>query len=69
MQICVRIKNVYGVDKVYPACPAAESFAGHAETKTLTPNTLRQIKSLGFEVVELGPTHAERAAAILGGLA
>jgi hypothetical protein len=48
--IKVQIKNVYGNETVYPACPDAVTFAAIAGTKTLTPDTLRLIARLGYEI-------------------
>ena len=50
MQIVVRIKNVYGVDKVYPVCDKAHRFADIAGTLTLHPSDLKAIQSLGYAV-------------------
>ena len=50
MKITVKIKSVYGLETVYPACPAAEIFARIAGTKTLTSHALRDIQSLGYEI-------------------
>ena len=50
MNIIVTIKNVYGEDKVYPACENSRRFAEIAGTKTLTPHTIRQIKAMGIAV-------------------
>lgn len=50
MKITVRIKNVYGIETVYPACPAAELFARIAGTKTLTSHALRDIQALGYQI-------------------
>lgn len=55
-EITVTIKNVYGSDLVYPACPKAMTFAALAGTKTLKPHTLRLIKDLGYLVSVAGPT-------------
>jgi hypothetical protein len=50
MQITVQIKTNYGNQAIYPVCKMAEGFAGIAGTKTLTPQTLRMIKNMGFEI-------------------
>ena len=50
MKITVKIKSVYGLETVYPACSAAEIFARIAGTKTLTSHALRDIQSLGYEI-------------------
>jgi hypothetical protein len=50
MFITIKVKNVYGVETFYPACQASELFAKIAGTRTLTRNTLRDVKALGYEV-------------------
>ena len=50
MNITVRIRSVYGIETVYPACPAAELFAKIAGTKTLTRHALRDIAALGYQI-------------------
>ncbi len=51
----VEIKDVYGVRTVYPVCENARTFAAIAGTKTLTKDTIRHIKDLGFAVVLVQP--------------
>ncbi len=53
--IQIVIKSVYGETKVYPACPISESFARIAGTKTLTPQAMREIFNMGFDVVDVTP--------------
>lgn len=48
LTIEVRVKNVYGNESVYPVCERAKAFASIAGTSTLTSNTIRGIKSLGY---------------------
>jgi hypothetical protein len=48
MQITIKVKNVYGIETFYPACEKAELFARIAGTVTLTRNTLRDVKALGY---------------------
>jgi hypothetical protein len=48
--ITVRVAHNYGQRVVYPVCRAAILFAEIAGTKTLTDNTLRQIKGLGLTI-------------------
>ncbi len=50
MEITVKIKNVYGKVTVYPVCENALLFARLADTKTLTPDTIKIIKALGYEI-------------------
>ena len=55
--IQVRIKNVYGTDKVYPVCEKAMLFAGIAGTATLTDDTIRAIKTLGY-IIQVTPVRS-----------
>lgn len=49
--ITVTIKSVYGTDVVYPMDRDSKVFAAIAGTKTLTKDTLRHIKALGYTIV------------------
>ena len=50
LSITVKIKNVYGEDKVYPVADRAKMFANIAGTKTLTDYTIAKIKELGYTI-------------------
>jgi hypothetical protein len=50
MNIEVIIEPKYGKWVYYPACDKAKAFAAIAGTKTLTDDTLVQIKKLGYEI-------------------
>jgi hypothetical protein len=50
MKITVQIKTNYGNEAIYPVCKMAEGFAAIAGTKTLTRQTLRMVKNMGFEI-------------------
>jgi len=50
MFITVTIKSIYGSQAIYPACERALVFASIAGTRTLTPQVIKQIKALGYEV-------------------
>mgnify|MGYP005830556925 CR=1 FL=1 len=54
MNIIVKIKSVYNKDLIYPVCHKAKLFARISgatdEAKTLTPQTIRKIKELGYEI-------------------
>lgn len=50
MQIVVRVKMVYGEQKVYPVCDTAMRLVELAGAKTLTPNAIRLIKELGYTI-------------------
>lgn len=58
-QILVTIRNVYGNRVIYPHCSTAQNFARLAGTKTLTPEALRKIRALGFEVAEYHPSQLD----------
>jgi ATP phosphoribosyltransferase len=51
LEIMVRIKNVYGTDKIYPVSPNAKLFADIAGTTTLRPSDLKAIQELGYRVL------------------
>lgn len=53
--VTVTIKSVYGNVTAYPSCPTAALFAQLVGTKTLTPQALKTIKALGFEVIQQSP--------------
>lgn len=55
MQILVEVKNVYGVQTVYPVCEQAKFFAALAGTKTLTSQALKRIKQAGYQVCVATP--------------
>lgn len=50
MGIQVQIKNVYGVEKIYPICAKAKIFANLVGQTTLTPRDISWIKQLGYEI-------------------
>lgn len=50
-QLVVRIQNVYGERRVYPACSKSNSFAEIAGTTTLTPRVISLIKLLGYSFI------------------
>lgn len=50
MIIKVRITKNYGIQAVYPVCETAQKLARLAGTKTLTPNIIKSIKDLGYEL-------------------
>ena len=58
--VTVSVRRVYGMPVIYPADANARSFAAIAGTKTLTRQTIRQIKNLGFEIVELFESQLEQ---------
>jgi hypothetical protein len=48
--ITVTLKDVYGTVKAYPANVQAEKLAALVGTKTLTVQTLRLAKDMGFRL-------------------
>lgn len=50
MNIVIQVKSNYGALTAYPVCEKAKLFAAIAGTKTLTTQTLQQIKRLGYEI-------------------
>lgn len=50
MQITVQVRNIYGVQTIYPVCSKAQLLARIAGTKTLTREAVSSIKSLGYTV-------------------
>jgi hypothetical protein len=55
----VTIKKVYGNRVIYPVCPTARDFARIAGTKTLTPETLRRVRDLGYSIREVYPSQLD----------
>jgi hypothetical protein len=53
--ITVDRRDQYGSTVYHPACPAAQTFAAIAKTKTLTAQALAQIKTLGYAVTVTNP--------------
>lgn len=51
----VNLKSVYGEVKAYPINEAAKLFAELAGTKTLTMQSIKLIKALGYEVKAVDP--------------
>ena len=50
MNITVRIANNFGNRAIYPVCDDAKKFSELVGTKTLTDETIRLVKDLGYEV-------------------
>jgi hypothetical protein len=48
--ITIEVRSVFGVNKAYPVCANAQTFAEIAGTKTLTYATLRHIIGLGYTI-------------------
>ena len=54
--LMVTIKNVYGTEMIYPANSVAQIFADIARQYTLSRETLRLAKALGYEIQVMQPT-------------
>jgi len=50
MIIKVSIKNVYGVERIYPQCTIANSFSLLMRKKTFDRAEIDQIKTMGYSV-------------------
>jgi len=48
--IIVEIKNVYGVERIYPVCENAKRFAMLTNSKTFNRNMIEVIKQIGCKV-------------------
>ena len=55
MKITIEIKSQYGQTVAHPICCKAKLFAKIAGTKTLTIETLKAVKSLGYEIDQVIP--------------
>jgi hypothetical protein len=62
MKIQIEVRDVYGVQTVYPVCEAAKRFASIAGTKTLTHRALCDIEALGFDIEQVPLNFKLRAA-------
>lgn len=50
LQIVVRLKHNYGQQTIYPVCAKATTFAVMLGQRTLTPNDIEHIRSLGYTI-------------------
>jgi hypothetical protein len=48
--IIIQVRNVWGVQTVYPICAQAQLFAKLAGTTTLTRHALQTIEALGYTI-------------------
>jgi len=51
MEIKVKLKSVFGVQRIYPVCEKAEIFRKMTQAATLMPKILELIKELGYKIV------------------
>jgi hypothetical protein len=54
MKLIVQIKNIYGVNRIYPVCEKSKSFSRIAGLKTLQPTPIDEIKKLGYKIETRG---------------
>lgn len=54
MKLIVQIKNIYGVDRIYPVCEKSQIFARITGLKTLQPTVIKEIEKLGYELETKG---------------
>jgi hypothetical protein len=50
MQIKVSIKNVYGVERIYPKCKISQSFSRLMRKRTFDREEIQEIKTMGYSV-------------------
>lgn len=50
MKITISVKNSYGNTLYYPECDVSYIFSRIAGTKTLTQETIKLIKALGYAI-------------------
>jgi hypothetical protein len=48
--VTIEVRTIYGNMIIYPVCEAAKTFAKIAGTKSLTEQTVKLIRELGYEV-------------------
>ena len=51
-KIKVRIKNVFGVKRIYPVCAEGLAYVKRTGMKTLRPIDIKWFKANGYEVVQ-----------------
>lgn len=56
MNITVKVKNVYGVDRIYPVCDRAKLLLALTRRKSFSTSDTHLIKSLGYEIITETPT-------------
>ena len=53
-KLIVQIKNIYGVNRIYPVCEKSKSFSRIAGLKTLQQSTIDEIIKLGYKIYTEG---------------
>ena len=52
MKAYIKVKNIYGVDKIYPDCDVSRSLVNLMNTKTIPIEKVYWIRQLGIELIE-----------------
>ena len=53
MELLIRIKNIFGLPKVYPACSKSQLFTDLLGQSTLSQENINMIKLLGYTFKEV----------------
>ena len=53
-KLIVQVKNIYGIDRIYPVCEKSKSFSRIAGLKTLQQPVIDEIKKLGYQIETKG---------------
>ena len=53
-KLIVQVKNIYGIDRIYPVCEKSKIFSRIAGLKTLQPTVIDEIKKLGYQIETKG---------------
>jgi len=54
MNLNLKIKNVYGVDRYYPACPVSRAICEIKKTPTMLPRDVTILRTVGFSFTIYG---------------
>ena len=52
MKAYIKVKNIYGVAKIYPDCDVSRSLVNLMNTKTIPIEKIYWIRQLGIELIE-----------------
>ena len=53
-KLIVQVKNIYGIDRIYPVCEKSKIFSRIAGLKTLQQPVIDEIKKLGYQIETKG---------------
>lgn len=57
MEITVKLKTVYGEERIYPACHTADLLCEWLAQKTFTKRDIAYLKKLGYNIRVTTETH------------